>query len=108
MTKNIKVIFDRKNQAAKTGTGKIDIRIYLKEGERKFETVGEATPENSEAAMQSKTIIAKVKHYEQIINAMKLFNEDMTIENFNNHIYTAQVPSKPEDKVLFRQKYYYR
>lgn len=102
MTKNIKVIFDRKNQAAKSGVGKIEIRIYLKEGERKFETVGEATPEDSEAAMQSKTIIAKVKHYEQIIQAMKLFNEDMTIENFNNHIYTAQVPSKPEDKVLFK------
>jgi len=102
MTKNIKVIFDRKNQAVKTGTGKIDIRIYLKEGERKFETVGTATPEDSEAAMQSKAIVAKVKHYEQIINAMKLFNEDMTIENFNNHIYTAQVPSKPEDKVLFK------
>jgi site-specific recombinase XerD len=102
MTKNIKVIFDRKNQAAKTGIGKIDIRIYLKEGERKFETVGTATPGDCEAAMQSKAIVAKVKHYEQIINAMKLFNEDMTIENFNNHIYTAQAPSKPEEKVLFK------
>ena len=102
MTKNIKAIFDRKNQAAKTGIGKIDIRIYLKEGERKFETVGTATPGDCEAAMQSKAIVAKVKHYEQIINAMKPFNEDMTIENFNNHIYTAQAPSKPEEKVLFK------
>ena len=102
MTKNIKAIFDRKNQAAKTGIGKIDIRIYLKEGERKFETVGTATPGDCEAAMQSKAIVAKVIHYEQIINAMKLFNEDMTIENFNNHIYTAQAPSKPEEKVLFK------
>ena len=101
MSKNIKVIFDRKNQVSKTGTGKIDIRIYLKEGERKFETVGTATLADSEAAMQSKNILAKVKHYEQIINAMKLFNEDMTIENFNHHIYTAQTPSKPEEKVLF-------
>ena len=101
MSKNIKVIFDRKKQVSKTGTGKIDIRIYLKDGERKFETVGEATLENSEAAMQSRNILAKVKHYEQIVNAMKLFNEEMTIENFNKHIYTAQAPSKPEEKVLF-------
>lgn len=72
MSKNVKVIFDRKNQASKTGTGKIDIRIYLKDGERKFETVGRATIEDSEAAMQSKNIVAKVKHYEQIINAMEL------------------------------------
>ena len=101
MNKNVKVIFDRKNQASKTGTGKIDIRIYLKDGERKFETVGRATIEDSEAAMQSKNIVAKVKHYEQIINAMKLFNEEMTIENFNKHIYTAQAPTKPEESVLF-------
>ena len=101
MAKNIKVIFDRKNQAAKTGTGKIDIRIYLKEGERKFETVGSATPEDSEAAMLSKNIIAKVKHYEQIINAMKMLGEEMTIENFNRHVYTAQAPGKPDEKVLF-------
>ena len=101
MSKNIKVIFDRKNQASKTGTGKIDIRIYLKEGERKFETVGSATPEDSAAAMQSKTILAKVKHYEQIINAMKLFNEDMTIENFNQHIFQAKAPSTPKDDVLY-------
>ena len=101
MSKNIKVIFDRKNQAAKTGTGKIDIRIYLKEGERKFETVGSATPEDSAAAMQSKTILAKVKHYEQIINAMKLFNEDMTIENFNQHIFQAKSPSTPKEDVLY-------
>ena len=102
MNKNVKVIFDRKNQASKTGTGKIDIRIYLKDGERKFETVGRATIEDSEAAMQSKNIVAKVKHYEQIINAMKLFNEEMTIENFNKHIFTAQTPTKPEEKVLFK------
>lgn len=101
MSKNVKVIFDRKNQASKTGTGKIDIRIYLKEGERKFETVGKATIEDSDAAMQSKYIVAKVKHYEQIINAMQLFNEDMTIENFDKHIYTAQAPTKPEEAVLF-------
>ncbi len=49
MSKNVKVIFDRKNQASKTGTGKIDIRIYLKEGERKFETVGKATIEDCDA-----------------------------------------------------------
>ena len=102
MKQNVKLVFDRKNQASKTGTGKIDIRIYLKDGERKFETVGRATIEDSEAAMQSKNIVAKVKHYEQIINAMKLFNEEMTIENFNKHIFTAQTPTKPEEKVLFK------
>lgn len=101
MTSHIKVIFDRKKTAAKSGTGKIDIRIYLKEGERKFETVATATPENWEAVAQSRSIVAKVKHYEQVINAMKLFNEEMTIENFNQHIYNAQIPSTKENTQMF-------
>jgi site-specific recombinase XerD len=33
---------------------------------------------------------------------MQTFNEDMTIENFNKHIFTAQTPTKPEEKVLFK------
>jgi hypothetical protein len=32
---------------------------------------------------------------------MTLLGEEMTIENFNQHIYSAQAPSKKEEKVLF-------
>ena len=111
MIKNIKVIFDRKKTAAKTGSGKIDIRIYLKEGERKFETVATATPDNWELVAQGKAIQTKLKHYEQIINAMMLFNEDMTIENFNKHIYQSNVPTEPDSTHMYnghdqRQSFY--
>ena len=111
MIKNIKVIFDRKKTAAKTGSGKIDICIYLKKGERKFETVGKATPDNWEAAVQSKTIQAKVKHYEQIVNAMMLLEEDLTIENFNKHVLKTRVPGEKESENMFngydqRQSFY--
>ena len=102
MTKNVKVIFDRRKKAAKVGTGFIDICVYLKEGERKFEIVGSSTPDNWEVAAQDKAILAKIKHYEQVINAMKMLGEDMTIENFNKHIFTAQAPSKPEEKMLYK------
>ena len=87
MIKNIKVIFDRRKTVEKTGKGKIDICIYLKEGERKFETVATSTLEEWESVVQSKEIQAKLKHYERVINAMIVLEEDMTIENFNNHIY---------------------
>ncbi len=102
MTKHVKVIFDRRKKAAKVGTGFIDICVYLKEGQRKFEIVGSSTPENWEVAAQDKAIVAKVKHYEQIVNAMIMLKEDMTIENFNNHVFTAQAPTKPEENVLFK------
>lgn len=111
MIKNIKVIFDRKKTAAKTGSGKIDICIYLKKGERKFETVGTATPENWEAAVQSKSILAKVKHYEQIVSAMMLFEEELTIANFNKHVFQARVPGEADSEHMYngydqRQSFY--
>lgn len=87
MIKNIKVIFDRRKTFEKTGKGTIDICIYLKEGERKFESVAQSTPEKWEAVVQSKDIQAKLLHYEHIINAMTVLGEDMTIKNFNSHVF---------------------
>ena len=87
MKQNVKVVFDRKNQAAKTGTGKIEICVYLNRDERKWETVGSSDVESWEVAAQSRNILVKVKHYEQIISAMKMLGEDMTIENFNKHVF---------------------
>ena len=74
--KNVKLIFDRRKTVAKTGTGFIDICVYLKAGQRKYEIVGTAKPEDWEAVAQGKEIMAKVKHYEQIISAMKVLDED--------------------------------
>lgn len=90
MKQNVKVIFDRRNTVAKTGKGTIEILIYLSREERKWEAVGVAEPDSWEVKAQSKSIVAKVKHYEQIISAMKMLGEEMTLENFNNHIFTAQ------------------
>ena len=95
------MIFDRRKTAEKVGTGYIDICVYLKAGERKYEIVGTSTPANWEVAAEDRKIVAKVKHYEQIVNAMKMLNEDMTIENFNKHIFKAQSPGKPEENVLY-------
>lgn len=38
MANKVKLVFDRKGTVAKTGTGKIEICIYLKAGERKYVT----------------------------------------------------------------------
>lgn len=102
MKQNVKLVFDRKKQVAETGCGKIELCIYLARREVKWETVGTSDLENWEVVAQSRNIQAKLKHYEQIINAMQTFGEDMTIENFNKHVYTAQAPSKPKEDVLFK------
>ena len=102
MKQNVKLVFDRKKQVEKTGSGKIELCIYLARREVKWETVATSDLENWESVAQGRNIQAKLKHYEQIIHAMQAFNEDMTIENFNKHIFTAQTPTKPEEKVLFK------
>ena len=106
--KNVKVIFDRRKTVAKTGTGSIDICVYLKEGQRKFEIVGSATPEEWEVVAQGREIQAKVKHYEQIINAMRVLGEDMTIENFNKHACVSQSKSKSNSSDENDTRYLYK
>ena len=92
MKQNVKVIFDRRKTASKTGKGTIEILIYLSREERKWEAVGVSEPDSWEVKAQSRSIVAKVKHYEQIINAMKMLGEEMTLEYFNNHILACSIP----------------
>lgn len=103
MKKRVKVVFDRKGSVAKTGYGKIELCIYLQAGERKYETVGTATPEEWEAAAQNKNVVARIKHYEQIINAMTVLGEDLTIETFNRHVYGSELKDieTPDNKYMF-------
>lgn len=101
MKERVKVVFDRKGTAKKTGVGKVELQVYLSWTQRKWITVGTSTVEDWETDAQSRQIQSKIKHYEQILNAMTLLGEEMTIENFNQHIYSAQAPSKKEEKVLF-------
>jgi hypothetical protein len=84
MRQSVKIVFDRKKQAAKTGRGKIELYIYLSRTETKWETVGASDSDSWEVVAQNRNIQAKMKHYEQVISAMNMIGEDMTIENFNN------------------------
>ena len=101
MKQNVKLLFDRRNNAAKTGKGTIEILIYLSREERKWESVGMADKDSWEVVAQSKSIQAKMKHYEQVIDAMKKLNEDMTVENFNKHVYIEHT-RKPDESHTFK------
>lgn len=99
--RNVKLIFDRKKRSAQTGLGKIEIRIYLGNGEIKFITVGTASPETWEIVAQQSTIIKKVHQCEQVIKSMNILGEDMTIKNFNRHIYIGTHPEMSDNPRYF-------
>ncbi|WP_033148066.1 site-specific integrase [Prevotella sp. P6B1] len=103
MKKNVKVVFDRRKTAAKTGKGSIDICVYLREGERKFVSAGTATPEDWESVAMERGVFAKVKYYENVIHAMQTLGEEMTIATFNKHVFAEQISEREEsdNKNLF-------
>ncbi len=100
MKENVKIVFDRKRQAEKTGTGKIEFYIYLSKGEKKYEVVGESDSASWESVVLGRNIQTKKKHYEQVIRAMEMLNEEMTIDNFTKHIFMDEHP-RQTPSVLF-------
>ena len=96
-TKNVTVIFDRKGNLLKKGTGKVEIRVYLSATVRKYIVVGETTKKGWKSYENSKELKAQCEKYEEIVRAMKFLGEDMTIENFNYHVYGEQAKKATED-----------
>lgn len=101
MMKHVRVVYDRKKVSTEKGTGKIELSVYLQKGERKWITVGEASPKEWMAIAESKTIKSKVTHYEEVIKAMVLLQEDMTIENFNRHAEVDELNIN-QGKIMFK------
>ena len=85
-TKNVSVIFDRLGVAAQKGHGKVEIRIYLNRNVRKYIVVGETTKAGWKSYQNSKELQLQVQRYEEIVRAMRLLGEDLTIDNFNAYI----------------------
>lgn len=100
MKKHVRLVYDRKKVSAKTGTGKIELSVYLQEGERKWITVGEASPETWMTVAESPSITSKMIHFEEIIKSMELLHEEMTIDNFNRHAEIDEL-SINKGKVMF-------
>lgn len=94
--KNVTVIFDRLGNVNKTGRGKVEIRVYLGRNARKYIVVGETTKTGWKSYQNSRELQIQVERYEEVVRAMKLLGEDMTIENFNVHVEgeTAQKENK--------------
>ncbi len=84
--KNVSVIFDRKGVAAKKGRGKVEIRVYLDRNVRKYIVVGSTTKAGWKTYQHSRELELQLEHYEEIVRAMRILGEDLTIENFNAYI----------------------
>ena len=86
-TKYVSVVFDRLSHVPRTGRGKVEIRVYISRSIRKYVVVDETTKAGWKNYKPSRQTLETMARYEEIINAMKLLGEDMTMENFNSHAY---------------------
>lgn len=83
---NVSVIYDRKHTAKAKGVAKVEIRVYLGNGVRKYVTVGEATPRTWKKLATSNDVLNQVKKFQKILSAMDVMGEKMAKPNFERHI----------------------
>ena len=82
----VKLVFDRRKRVEATGKGNVEFIIQLSRLAVKKIIVDSMTPEEWEIYKDAPYLKKEVENYEKIINAMKLLDEAMTVDNFNKHI----------------------
>lgn len=96
--KNVDVIFDRKKRAAQKGVGEVEVRVYLSRNARRYIKVCNASPDEWEKVASKKETQELVRTCEQVIAAMNVLKEDMTVENFNRY-YFGEDKSEESEQV---------
>lgn len=81
----VRVVFDRKKQAAKKGCGCLDVVVNLGKKVRKYIMVCTTTPEEWEKKSCSLDTLQVIDHCKKILTTMEILGEESTIENFNRH-----------------------
>lgn len=99
------VIYDRKKVAAKRGKGKVEVRVYISRTERKYISLGDVTPDELENFVSSSKVLAIKKRCEQILAAMSVLDDKLSVEKFDSYYYeTGDNPfAKSKNSVNFLQ-----
>lgn len=95
----VDVVFDRKKEVEKCGYGKVEIRIYLGKGIRKYVTVSSCDPFEWARYQTSVELQTQVLIYKHVVNSVLTKGEDLTIDNINKHIGKDKAKSKEERKI---------
>ena len=96
-SKAVKVVFDRRKEAAKKGYGYVDVVVNLGKKVRKYVLIGTSTPEEWEKDSNSSEVKAVVEKCENILVTMNVLGEESNVENFNKHFYEEQAKNnEPE------------
>lgn len=84
------VIYDRKKVAAKRGKGKVEVRVYISRTERKYISLGDVPPDELENFISSPKVLAIKKRCEQILAAMNVLADKLSVEKFDSYYYETE------------------
>lgn len=103
-------VFDRKKRCAKTGKGKIEIRVHLSHGCDKFFPLCECKPEEFERTIRKVEYQAQAEYYDGIACAMEKLGDTMDILTYNmrlgieNKILQESAPAAQETFLEFFER----
>ena len=86
----VAVIYDRKKVAAKRGKGKVEVRVYISRTERKYISLGDVAPDELETFVSSSKVLAIKKRCEQILAAMSVLDDKLSVEKFDSYYYETE------------------
>lgn len=81
----VTVVFDRKKVAKKRGQGIVEMQVYLSRRERKYIPIGKCSPDELEDYLSSRDVKNEIKRCNDIISAMLLFDDEMTVQQFDSY-----------------------
>jgi integrase/recombinase XerD len=81
----VSVVFDRKKVAEKRGQGIVEMQVYLSRRERKYIPIGKCSPDELEDYLSSRDVRNEIKRCNDIISAMHLFDDEMTVQQFDSY-----------------------
>jgi len=81
----VSVMFDRRKTVEKCGFGYVEIQIYLSRNGRKYIGLGKCRPNELNDMVSSPEVQKELKRCNNIISAMILFDDEMTIQQFDSY-----------------------
>ena len=81
----VSVMFDRRKTVEKCGFGYVEIQIYLSRNGRKYIGLGKCRPNELNDMVSSPEVQKELKRCNDIISAMILFDDEMTIQQFDSY-----------------------
>lgn len=81
----VSVVFNRRKTVEKCGFGYVEIQIYLSRTGRKFIGLGKCRPNELKDMISSLEVQNELKRCKDIISAMLLFDDEMTVQQFESY-----------------------